>query len=110
MPGQGRKQCFRFLGIDRIGLVCNRQPELGDPFLDLLRPEEEDAEVEADDRRLRELARERPEPPERTYRLPLREGADRRERERHRVARGKPRRRRELPFGGHPPPELPERY
>ncbi len=71
------------LGVEGSGLVGDRDLELFQRFSGLRRPDEEQAEVKADDGGPRELGRERPEPAESLGRSSFREGADGRCRARH---------------------------
>ncbi len=60
----------------RVRAFPSREPELARPSLDLAEPEQQQAEVEADGRGMRELLGQRPEPGERPLRMVLVEAAD----------------------------------
>src|SRR5213075_1714502 len=104
-----RKEGSCFPRVGRVWVVRDREPQLPGPFPPLEPPEQQQAEVEADDGGPRESRRQWPQPAERALRMSLREEADGRRRLRHGVPRREGRRGRKLLLGGHRAAETLER-
>src|SRR3954454_23278297 len=73
---QRRKQLFRLVRVDGRRLLLDRQTELAGPFLQLSRPDEQEAEMEPDDGRLGKAPGQRAEPTESGHGIALREVRD----------------------------------
>src|SRR5207249_8976907 len=106
--GQTRDQGPCVFRIGRAGFVRRREPKLRDRLRPLPGPQQKQAELEADERRSRKHAGQRPEATERLSRIGLRERPDGCSGARGDVVRGKLRGGLELALGGKRSLEAPQ--